>query len=132
MSRRPRDCREVVTLVISSLFDDPPIVVERPLTPEEKFWAWHTANLHVYIELRKLALEWVDAGHDHCSIDLLFNALRWQSGLRTKGDPYLLNNDFRAPYARMLAHNEPRLANVLEHNFGASSQNVLVSLCSRC
>ena len=103
-----------MTTIIANLFDEPPIVVERPLTPEERFWLFHNTNKNVYIELRQLALEWVDAGHDHCSIDLLFNALRWQSGLRTKGDPYLLNNDFRAPYARLLAKNEPRLANVFE------------------
>ena len=101
-------------LVIASLFDEPPIIVERPLTAEEKFLAWHNENKHVYLQLRQLALEWVDAGHDHCSVDLLFNALRWQSGLRTKGDPYLLNNDFRAPYARLLMASEPRLAGVFE------------------
>jgi hypothetical protein len=100
------------TLVVASLFDE--LHVEIGLTPQERFDEWHGENIHVFIELRRLALEWLDAGHDHCSIDLLFNVLRWQSGLRTKGDPYLLNNDFRAPYARMLAKNDPRLANCFE------------------
>ena len=100
------------TLVVPSLFDE--LHVEIGMTPQERFECFHANNKHVFIQLKQLALEWLDAGHDHCSIDLLFNVLRWQSGLRTKGDSYLLNNDFRAPYARLLMSAEPRLAGVFE------------------
>ena len=99
-------------MTLVSLFDVEP--VEEPLTLQDRFESFHRQNLNVYIELRKLALEWVDAGHDHCGIGMLFEVLRFQSGLRTKGDPYLLNNDFRAPYARMLMSNEPRLVGLFE------------------
>jgi hypothetical protein len=99
-----------VTLV--SLFDVEP--VEEPLTLQDRFESFHRQNLNVYIELRKLALEWVDAGHDHCGLSMLFEVLRWQHGLRTSGEKFLLNNDFRAPYARLLMQNEPRLAGLFE------------------
>ena len=103
------------TLTIASLFDDPPIIVERPLTSYEKWWDFHQNNLHVYIALRQLALGLVDRGHTKIGIGQLFEVLRWQHAMRTRDDSgFKLNNDYRAFYSRMLAKNEPRLANVFE------------------
>lgn len=110
------------TLMVASLFDE--LHVEIGMTPQERFEHFHALNKHVYVELRQLALEWVESGHDHCAIDMLFNVLRWQSGLRTKGDSYLLNNDFRAPYSRLLMTNEPRLAGVFETRKSRHDQNL--------
>src|ERR1035438_1757341 len=103
-----------VTLVISSLFDDPPIVVERPLTPEERFLAFHEANKHVYVALRKLALDLVDRGHERIGIGMLFEVLRWQHAMRTTRSEYKLDNSLRSRYARLLMENEPKLAGVFE------------------
>lgn len=97
-----------------SLFDELAIIDERPLTPEERFWAFHESNKNVYIELRKLALDLVDRGRTHFGIAMIYERLRYEYALRTKGDPYLLNNDFRAFYSRLLMKNEPRLSGVFE------------------
>ena len=102
-------------LVIASLFDEPPIIVERPLTAEERFLKFHSENVGVYVELRKLALELVEAGHDHFAVATIYEVLRWRHFMRTKDDSgWKLNNSYRSRYARMLAENEPRLANVFE------------------
>ena len=90
-------------------------VDESKLPLEERFALYNARNPQVYQELRRLALEWVDAGHDSCSIDLLFNVLRWQSGLRTKDDEgFKLNNSYRSRFSRLLMENEPRLAGKFE------------------
>ena len=103
------------TLTIASLFDDPPIIVERPLTLEERFLVFHRANPHVYESLKQLALDLVNRGHETIGIGMIYEVCRWQQYLRTS-DPqgFKLNNDFRAPFARMLMRCEPRLANVFE------------------
>lgn len=97
---------------VISLFDVQ--TIPHTPTPAEEFEDFHRANLHIYVALRKLALDWVDAGHQHLGISMIWEVLRWQHGMRTSDPKFKLNNDLRAPYARLLAQNEPRLANVFE------------------
>lgn len=84
------------------------------LTIEQRFARFHADNPHVYRELRRLALDLVDRGHTRIGIGMLTEVLRW-SAMQTRGDDsYKLNNSFRALFARMLADNEPALADVFE------------------
>lgn len=89
--------------------------IREPQTLEEAFRAFHRDNPHVYDELRRLALELVDRGHDRIGIGMLFEVLRWQEAMRTTGDcGFRLNNSHRALYARLLMDREPRLRGVFE------------------
>ncbi len=83
-------------------------------TIEERFEAFHTANPHVYAALRRLALGYRRAGQEHCGMKMLYEVLRYQSGIHTKGDPYTLNNNFTALYARKMMAEEPELAGFFE------------------
>lgn len=76
----------------------------------ESFEKFHADNPHVYERLRSLALELVEKGHDHYSIKGLFEVLRWEYALTTRGSNFKLNNNYTALYARMLMDNEPILA----------------------
>ena len=76
---------------------------------EDTGWVFHANNPHVLLELRRLALQLVDAGHRHYSIKGLFEVLRWKTALKTNGKPYKLNNNLTAFYARLLMETEPRL-----------------------
>lgn len=82
---------------------------------DEAFFAFHHTNPHVYDELVRRAREWRDAGHDRCSIGMLFEVLRWDEGIRTtSGDGLKLNNNFRSRYVRIICANEPDLAPMFE------------------
>jgi hypothetical protein len=84
-------------------------------TIEARFRAFHEANPHVYGLLRALALDYLRAGHDRCGIKMLYEVLRYQSGIYTKtNEPYQLNNDFTALYARLLMEQEPVLDGFFE------------------
>jgi len=72
-------------------------------------WAFHLNNPNVSLELRRLALGLLDAGHRHYSIKGLFEVLRFNTALKTTGKPYKLNNNLTPFYARLLMENEPRL-----------------------
>jgi hypothetical protein len=61
-----------------------------------------------------MALEYKRAGHHHCGMKMLWEALRYQSALQTRGEPYKLNNNYTALYARMLMENEPELRGFFE------------------
>tara|TARA_R110000824_G_scaffold7909_6_gene36095 strand:- start:447 stop:815 length:369 start_codon:yes stop_codon:yes gene_type:complete len=72
-------------------------------------WVFHRNNPNVSLELRRLALGLVGAGHRHYSIKGLFEVLRFNAALKTTGKPYKLNNNLTPFYARLLMENEPRL-----------------------
>lgn len=79
-------------------------------TIQERFAAFHEANPGVYRELRRLALDLHARGRQRIAIGMLYEVLRW-SALRTRAtDDYKLNNNYRSRYARLLADNEPALA----------------------
>lgn len=75
----------------------------------------HQAHPEIYDELLRLARRWKAAGHTHCSINMLFEIVRYESGLvQRTGDGPALNNNLRSRYARLLMWNEPDLAGLFE------------------
>lgn len=90
---------------------------------DQEFIAFHHRNPHVYRALVGLAREWVRAGNRRCSINMLFEVLRFDHGLRTSSsDGLKLNNSFRSRYARLIAANEPDLAEAFETRALASER----------
>lgn len=80
---------------------------------DERFIDFHHANPAVYVRLVQLAREWMDAGHDRCSMDMLVHLVRWDYGVRTQsGDGFKINDHFVSRYARLIAANEPDLAHL--------------------
>jgi hypothetical protein len=92
---------------------------------DQRFVAFHHGNPDVYRKLVGLAREWKAAGHDRCSMNMLFEVLRWDDGVRTKSaDGLKLNNDFRSRYARVIAANEPDLREFFETRSLSSERGV--------
>lgn len=85
------------------------------MTIEERFNAFHAANPQVYIRLRDLALMLRARGIQRYGIAALYEVLRFDHALRTVGaDPFKLNNDYRALYARLLMERELGLEGFFE------------------
>lgn len=82
-------------------------------TIREAFEDFHRNNPQVYDALRRRALRAKSRGFKP-GIGCLFELLRWSHGMTTKGDEFLLNNNFRSHYARMLMDNEPDLDGFFE------------------
>lgn len=92
----------------------PPIVQApaqrgRRLSMAEQFAEFHRHNPQVYQALRRLALNLATSGRKRGSINQLFEVLRYEYALRTQGDEYKLNNNWRSRYARLLMESEPAL-----------------------
>lgn len=97
---------------VPTLFETVPPV--EPDSIEGKFRTFHRENPHVYVALCRLAREYQHAGHDKGSIAMLFEVLRWQTDLTTRGDKFLLNNSWRSRYARLIANLEDDLDGFFE------------------
>lgn len=85
----------------------------------EKFEAFHQANPQVARALENLAAQWL-AYHRKVSVKALFERLRWEYGIATRGGAMRLNNSFTAYYARLLIQRRPEWANAIETRTSAA------------
>jgi len=76
----------------------------------QRFARFHADNPQVYSMLVSLARGLRARRPRKLGIGMLFEVLRWQYYVQTDTDEdYNLNNDFRAPYARLIMDQEPDL-----------------------
>lgn len=87
---------------------------EPEATLAERFAAFHAANPHVADALESLAAQWLAAGNRRVGAKALIERLRWESGLRTDGKPYRINNSHVSFYARLLIERHPEWAEAIE------------------
>lgn len=83
-------------------------------TLAERFAAFHQANPNVADALEALAAQWLAAGHRKVGMKALVERLRWESGIRTAGDVWRINNSHVAFYARLLIERRPEWADAIE------------------
>ncbi len=88
----------------------------KPVTRQEQFEAFHAKNPHVYQDLERLAEQMFKRGRKKIGIGLLTEVLRWNFYLQTE-DPnseFLLNNNYRSHYARLLVDRHPEWSEAFE------------------
>lgn len=83
-------------------------------TIEERFRRFHRDNPHVYFELCRLAREAKRQGRTKIGMGMLFEVARWNLWLRTEGDSFKLNNDYRSRFSRMIQDRESDLEGMFE------------------
>ena len=106
-----------------TVLDDPPHI-ERPLTLAERFQAFDEANPHVTELLVRLARDWKrDTGRDRLGIAMLWERLRWELSVRTTETP-VLNNDYKAFFARKLMTEYPDLVGLFETRRSAADDSL--------
>ena len=82
------------------------------MTVQERFELFHKANPHVVVALEQLTRQYLASGRQRIGIAVLFERLRWEYDLRTSGDAFKLNNDFRSRYVRLIQDRRPEWAEV--------------------
>lgn len=86
---------------------------EEHLTEAERFVRFHNANPWVYDRLVALASRLADAGHKRVGIAMLFEVLRYDWSVSTRdinSDGFKLSNNYKTPYARLIASRKPELS----------------------
>ena len=81
---------------------------------QAQFEKFDRDNPAVFTTLVRLAREWKAAGHNRCAIDLLVNRVRWEIGLQTTGDDFVINNSYRSRYSRKIMAECPDLTGFFE------------------
>jgi hypothetical protein len=96
------------------LLDMQPLVRAEGATIQERFESFHKSNPWVLVALERLAGQWLDNGHTRVGVKMLVERLRWEYGIRTKGDPFRLNNTLTSRYVRLLIERNPSWAESFE------------------
>ncbi len=107
MTRRRDDSQEEL---LPLFVDVAPLVVPRSpagVTIQERFEAFHAANLWVMEALERLTADYAARGRTRIGIKMLFEVLRWHYGRATVGDEFRLNNNFSSRYVRALVDAHP-------------------------
>lgn len=76
-------------------------------TIQGRWDAFVEANPHALTRLEQLAAAWIAAGRRRISTKTLWEVLRYETGLRTTGDVYKLNNTLTSRAARYLLDVHP-------------------------
>jgi hypothetical protein len=98
-----------------SLFDQPEDKPrKRRLTIEERFTEWARENPEVVEIYLKYAREARNSGRRRYGIAAITERVRWHMNIQTVGDDFKINNNHRAPMARLLAKLDPSLAELFE------------------
>ena len=111
-----------------ALFSDTTVLdINRPdfaegASLEERFEAFHRLNPHIYQELVGRGLALREKGIRRFGIAALFEAMRYDVAVRTGGDTYKLNNNYKAFYARLIMSNVVALKDFFETREQAAVQ----------
>jgi hypothetical protein len=85
-----------------------------PATVLAKFKRYHEKNPQVYEEFKRLAFQMKKTGRRKYSAEIIINVMRWHMDLKTSGDVFEINNDFKPIYARLLIYHYPEFQKFFE------------------
>jgi hypothetical protein len=90
------------------------MAVSRAGTIAARFERFHADNPHVYESIVATVQRLWRRGIRRYSINGIYEVLRYQHAMQTKGDTFKLNNDFRALYARRVMEEYPQFRGFFE------------------
>lgn len=72
-----------------------------------EYLRWDARNPHFYPLFERFTLQIAERGHRRLGVALIYERIRWESMIRTDGDAWKLNNNYRAIYARRFMRDHP-------------------------
>ena len=85
-----------------------PLDPARPRNKHEAlFWGVHTVQPLIYSSVERQAHLLLAMGRSHYGIKEFFEGMRWESSLAMNGEPFKINNNYPAYYARLWLQNNP-------------------------
>ena len=85
---------------------------EVPFDIAEGFRDFHKNNPQVLDRLENMTRNLINRGRPRIGMGMLFEVMRWEHYMKTEGEPFKLNNNYRAFYSRLIEQNHPEWAGV--------------------
>ena len=89
-----------------------------------RFKAWHMVNPEIYEQFEHLALHMIVSGRKKYSAEIIINKIRWEHDIKTDGDVFKINNDFKAIMARLFIYNNPNYDGFFELRINPNAKYV--------
>lgn len=80
----------------------------------ERFLKFHKANPRVYQLFEMFTLQVIQSGRKQYGAKAIFERVRWESTIISRGDDFKLNNNYTAYYARLYMEAHPEHAGFFE------------------
>ena len=85
-----------------------------PQSIRERFTTFHQANPEVYALFKSLSLEAKQSGKERYSARTIIEVIRWKQDTFTRGEAFVINDNFTPIYARLLIHEMPQFEGFFE------------------
>ncbi len=85
-----------------------------PSTIDRAFWDFHHKNPQVYRKIIDMTRSARLRGKRRIGMKMLFEVIRWEHLVHTRGDDFALNNNYTSRYVRLLSEEHPELADMFE------------------
>jgi hypothetical protein len=85
-----------------------------PSPLDQKFWDFYRKNPQVMEKLIHLTAQAKRAGRKKIGMKMLFEVIRWEHFISTKGDDFKLNNSYTSRYTRLLIEQHPEFESMFE------------------
>ena len=85
-----------------------------PDSIQERFEVYHAAHPEIYPLLVRLARDVKQRGFERYSMKAIFERARWHMNIEKGDRDFKLNNNYHAPYARLIMAQERDLAGFFE------------------
>ena len=82
--------------------------IPKPEWMNDSTWSFHKKNPHVYDLFKRFAFKVIDGGHQHFSSKAIFERIRWETLINTRGSKFKLQNNHTPYYARLFMHDFPQ------------------------
>ncbi len=89
--------------------NDEEVIAANRLAMTRALDEFHRRNPGVYRAFKRLSFKAFCAGRRTLSASLITEVIRWETYLKTEGDEYKINNNFRAFYVRKFKKDYPRV-----------------------
>ncbi len=93
----------------------------------DRFRAFHDANPRVYALIVEIARHAHNRGVKRLGMQAIFERIRWQHMIATRGDAYKLNNNYVSFYARLVIVSEPDLRGMFQTRFSRNHRPAAVA-----
>lgn len=93
-----------------------PPTIEKGMTIQQRFEAFHAANPWVLRAFEQLVADWLGQGHRKVGMKMLAEVLRWQHSRRTttQATGFKFDNNLTSRYARLLIERHPEWEQAFE------------------
>lgn len=77
------------------------------MTLSERFEIYHKENPHIYRQFVIYTIHAIESGYKNFGSQMIFEKIRWETGVVSKNSDFKINNDYAAFYSRLFMNDYP-------------------------